>query len=207
MILRSLECKNMIELDVLESQRLEIQRQIDSTKTQDARNKLGQFATPTNLALDILEYAKSLVGNTEIRFLDPAFGTGSFFSALQRNFPYSQLREAVGYEIDPLYSNAAANLWKDERLKLHFSDFTYALPPESDDKKANLLICNPPYVRHHHLSKAEKQRLQKMGEQRTGIKLSEQTGLYGHFLCISHAWMSTGGIAGWLIPGEFMDVR
>jgi hypothetical protein len=197
----------MTDLNILEARRLEIQQRIDSTKTQEERNKQGQFATPTNLALEMLEYAKSVMGNTVIRFLDPAFGSGSFFSALLQKFSHDQISEAVGYEIDPHYRNTAMDLWNNQQLKLHLGDFTNALPPETDDEKANLLICNPPYVRHHYLSKTEKQRLQKRGERITGIKLSEQTGLYGHFLCISHAWMAPDSLAGWLIPGEFMDVR
>ncbi|TMC14962.1 MAG: SAM-dependent DNA methyltransferase [Chloroflexi bacterium] len=198
----------MIELDILESQRLEIQHKIDITKTQDERNKLGQFATPTQLALDITEYANSfIIQDTTLRFLDPAFGTGSFFSALRTSFSPSRISAVTGYEIDPVYGDAAVALWKDERLKVHIADFTKATPPAADENKANLLICNPPYVRHHYLSKAEKQRLQKKGEQITGVKLGEQTGLYGHFLLISHAWMAHSALAGWLIPSEFMDVR
>ena len=32
-------------------------------------------------------------------------------------------------------------------------------------------------------------------------------GLYCYFLGLSHAWMTNGGLAGWLIPSEFMDVN
>lgn len=39
------------------------------------------------------------------------------------------------------------------------------------------------------------------------MKISGLAGLYCHFLGLSHAWMSEGGIAGWLIPSEFMDVN
>lgn len=39
------------------------------------------------------------------------------------------------------------------------------------------------------------------------MKLSGLAGLYGYFLGLSHAWMSDHGIAGWLIPSEFMDVN
>ncbi|MHC5718205.1 MAG: SAM-dependent DNA methyltransferase, partial [Nostoc sp.] len=77
------------------------QFQLDEAKTQIERNKLGQFATPTDLASDILKYAFELFPtNLKIRFLDPAFGTGSFYSALLQVFPSSQIAEAVGYEID-----------------------------------------------------------------------------------------------------------
>ena len=32
-------------------------------------------------------------------------------------------------------------------------------------------------------------------------------GLYCYFLGLSHQWMAEGGLAGWLIPSEFMDVN
>ncbi len=76
-----------IRIDLLEKRRLEIQHQLDATKTRAERNKLGQFATPAKLATDILEHAKALLSPTQqIRFLDPAFGTGAFYSALLRSF-------------------------------------------------------------------------------------------------------------------------
>ncbi len=48
-------------IDIIERRRLEVQNQLDSLKTQTERNKLGQFATPTVLATDILKYAKTLL--------------------------------------------------------------------------------------------------------------------------------------------------
>lgn len=160
------------------------------------------------LATDMLTYARSILPETqEITFLDPAIGTGSFFSALMHTFPSSRIQKAVGYEIDPLYSDEIRMLWQEHTLCLHTADFTRVQPPETEDAKFNLLICNPPYVRHHYLSKPEKQRLQRIGMQTTGIKLSEQAGLYCHFLFTSHSWMVQGGLAGWLIPCEFMSVN
>lgn len=184
------------------------QFQLDEAKTQIERNKLGQFATPTDLASDILKYAFELFPtNLKIRFLDPAFGTGSFYSALLQVFPSSQIAEAVGYEIDPHYGLEAISLWRDTPLRLNITDFTQATLPNSDYKKANLLICNPPYVRHHHLSRVEKQRLQSKTLQIIGIKLSKLASLYCHFLSISDAWMADNCLAGWLIPSGFMDVN
>jgi len=195
-------------VDSIESERLKIQNQLDATKTQLERNKLGQFATPTILATQMLEYARSFVpSDMQLRFLDPAFGTGSFFSSLLRTFPLAQVDKAVGYEIDSLYGQAANRIWCDTSLELHIADFTRTLLPNTDSAKYNLLFCNPPYVRHHHILKDEKQRLQKLGEQVTGIKLSQQTGLYGHFLSLAHSWMAKNCVAGWLIPSEFMDVN
>ena len=195
-------------VNIIERERLKIQHQLDSLKTQTERNKLGQFATPNVLATDILEYAKTLLPTSQqIRFLDPAFGTGAFYSALLRVFPQLRIAQAWGYEIDPHYGKEAIKLWANTPLTINIADFTQATPPVSKDSKANLLICNPPYVRHHHLSTEEKSRLQRLTKQIIGIRLNGLSGLYCYFLLISHRWMADGGLAAWLIPSEFMDVN
>lgn len=188
--------------------RLEMQGKLDSQKTQAERNALGQFATPSPLASDILAYAKQLMPQRErISFFDPAFGTGAFYSALLRTFPSKSIARARAYEIDPHYGLPALELWRHKSLQLHVEDFTRAMPPAADNEKSNLLICNPPYVRHHHLTRIEKVRLKAALGQGSGHTLSGLAGLYCYFLLLSHAWLADDGVAGWLIPSEFMDVR
>ena len=70
-----------------------------------------------------------------------------------------------------------------------------------------MLISNPPYVRHHHIGNSEKRRLKINTQDACGVDINGLAGLYCHFLGLSHAWMSDGGLAGWLIPSEFMDVN
>ena len=78
----------MDALTTLENHRIELQSELDTTKTKAERNKLGQFATPTQLATLIIEQSKHLFPeNRAVRFLDPALGTGAFYSALLRIFP------------------------------------------------------------------------------------------------------------------------
>ena len=69
------------------------------------------------------------------------------------------------------------------------------------------MICNPPYVRHHHITLDRKLRLRYLAEQSSGIRFDGLSGLYCYFMAIAHCWLKTGGIAGWLIPAEFMDVN
>lgn len=199
----------VLEIDVVEKRRLEIQILLDAAKTRSERNRLGQFATPTELARDMLEYSKRLLSKSHrsIRFLDPAFGTGAFYSAFLKFFQPSQIERSQGYEIDPHFAQPSAKLWANTPLELKIADFTRILPPVQDRNKANLLICNPPYVRHHHLSTNEKARLQNLVRNRAGVRLSGLAGLYCYFLLISHDWLSEGGLAGWLIPSEFMSVN
>ena len=168
---------------------------------------MGQFATPTELAGEILEYARNqMEGTEEVRFIDPAVGTGSFFSALLRVFPTGSLKRAVGYEVDSHYGEPAVALWNDTMLDVRMEDFTRAAPL-SDGEDFNLLICNPPYVRHHYIDSDEKLRLRDLTQDASGISINGLAGLYCYFLGLSHQWMAEGGLAGWLIPSEFMDVN
>lgn len=192
--------------DMMEQQRLELQAALDGHKSQAARNKLGQFATPTQLARDVLTYGLDLLPKGEpVRFLDPAIGTGSFYSALLST--RRPVASAQGFEVDSHYGKPAKALWESTPLEIMLGDFTQQTPSADRLKRANLLICNPPYVRHHHLNGAEKARLQEAARGTARVELSGLAGLYCYFMALAHNWMSEGGIAGWLIPGEFMDVN
>ena len=200
--------KQLAKIHRIETERLKLQTRLSKEKSQAERNKLGQFATPPKLAMDIMEASKGLIESSEgIRFLDPAFGTGAFYSALLKCFSDLHLNWTQGYEIDPHYGNEAIKLWNDTRLDLRIVDFTKSNLPCSEQDKANFLICNPPYSRHHHLSSDEKLRLQRLANQITGMKMSQLSGLYCYFMLISHGWLTDDGLACWLVPSEFMDVN
>lgn len=189
----------------IEQRRLDLQSTLDAAKSSTERNKLGQFATPTALARDLVAYALTLLEPRErIRFLDPAIGTGAFFSALTHLTEASRLEEATGFEIDAHYGSPAQALWQGTPLRLTIADFTAQVPPE---RGVTLLVSNPPYVRHHHLDATTKARLLARGQQASGMSLSGLAGLYTHFMAIAHAWMAPGALACWLIPSEFMDVN
>ena len=191
----------------LEERRLALQRELDAGKDSSERNRRGQFATPTGLAVDILRYAKRHLGDSHgVRFIDPALGTGSFYSALLDVFPQRSVSAAVGYEIDSHYGVLASKLWGDSELNVRLEDFTRAEAPTKPDQ-FNLLICNPPYVRHHHIENAEKQSLKARTQVACGVEIKGLAGLYCYFLALCHAWMADGGLADWLIPSEFMDVN
>src|SRR5438046_3071307 len=196
-----------MSLEEMERKRQEEQVRLDSAKSPPARNRLGQFATPYELALDIALYLRGLwkTRNDEIRFLDPAIGTGSFFAALRQAFPSDAIAEAKGIEIDPDFVKVARDLWGGFDLKVIEGNFTeLSAPPPAEC--ANLILTNPPYVRHHHISSEEKVRLQALVARRLGYALSGLSGLYCYFLLLSHDWPTEEGLGVWLIPSDFMDV-
>lgn len=189
----------------LEARRIALQLKLDGGKISEARNELGQFATPPSLAREIVNYGIQLLPSDEkVRFLDPAIGSGAFYSSLCSIAPQERLESCTGYEIDPYYGEPACELWKGTPLRLHLSDFAKAVP---DCRGANLVICNPPYVRHHHICASRKIELQERVMFTSGMKISGLAGLYCYFMGLSHAWMAKDGIAGWLVPSEFMGVN
>jgi adenine-specific DNA-methyltransferase len=191
----------------IERRRLALQQARDRLRSPQQRNRLGQFATPGALAREMLRHAHTLLGSTAVRFLDPAIGTGAFYSALLGEWPQAKIDAAAGFEIDDHYGEPCRRLWRGTPLRLRLEDFTAAATPATDHRRFNLLICNPPYVRHHHLAPAAKLRLRQRSMVATGMRLHGLAGLYAHFIAIAHSWMSAGGIAGWLVPSEFMDVN
>ena len=65
----------------------------------------------------------------------------------------------------------------------------------------------PIYVRHHHLTGEDKARLQAAAEAAAHVRLPGLAGLYCYFMALAHSWLADGGVAGWLIPSEFMEVN
>lgn len=188
----------------IEGHRQAEQARLDSLKSAAERNKWGQFATPFELALSLTRYAHQVLGQGSIRFLDPAIGTGAFFSALSQAVPAGTVEAAAGVELDPIFAEAAEKLWGKSGLSVIRGDFTKQKPPKH---RFNLVLTNPPYVRHHHLEGPEKVRLKAQLVHSLHMEMSGLAGLYCYFLLLCHDWMEEQGLALWLIPSEFMDVN
>ncbi len=191
----------------IESRRQRQQVALDAARDQAERNRWGQFATPFPLALEIAQYAAATwkKRTDRVRFLDPALGSGSFYSAVKQAFSQACIERAVGVELDPRFVAAASDLWASTGLDVIAADFTGL--SASPSEQFNLILTNPPYVRHHHLERTEKERLQSEVARQLGITLSGLAGLYCHFLLLADAWLAPRGVAIWLIPSEFMDVN
>ena len=185
-------------------QRIDLQIFLDEKKSLLERNKLGQFATPSPLAKEIVQETLKIFDQKNIKLLEPSVGTGSFILNLLDSLPLdTNIEKIIGVEKDPLYGEASKEFYENILIDLNYiiSDFTDLEPVE----KVNLILANPPYVRHHYISN----KLELVGKvlDKTGIKLSGLSGLYIYFILLSHDWLEDGGIACWLIPSEFLDVN
>jgi len=150
---------------------------------------------------------KSTPSDAPITFLEPAAGTGAFFSALLLNTSEKQISSAVGCEIDPIYGNIANSIWKPSGFQLVPCDFIEFASDPHNFGKFTLLCTNPPYVRHHHLPSEQKSKLQSLVMQRLGSQPSGLSGLYVYFMLLADKLLADGAISSWLLPAEFLYVN
>jgi hypothetical protein len=194
-------------LALTERRRVRAQAAFDDAVPGAERNRLGQFATPLPLADSMVATARALFPDCfPVRFLDPALGTGAFFSSVLNNYGRKGVASACGFEIDKRLASIAKRLWKPLGLDLQQTDFTIASPPRSEIEKANLIVCNPPYVRHHHLSAVAKETLKRLTAP-MGFSVSGLMGLYGYYLLLADKWLVDNGAAIWIVPSELLDVN
>ncbi len=180
-----------------------LQKALDSQKTPKERNMKGQFATPYPLACSIMKKAKTLCSKEKVSFIEPSIGLGTFYAAFRSIFG-NAAGHSLGFEIDKHYYVPAHKLWANEDLELKNADF---LKEKANGESYDLLVANPPYVRHHHINIEKKKELQEEVMLKTGIKISGLAGLYCYFLILSEKWLADGALSCWLIPSEFLDVN
>lgn len=185
-----------------------MQGEIDSERTAEQRNKDGQFATPPKLARQITEYTLALApaGRCPLRVLEPSCGSGAFLSAVIAAVETSGIApQIVGVELDQRFAATARELWGTE-ARIDCGDFLTWASIEANGE-FDLLVANPPYVRHHHLSPELKSAYNAIARTVTGQKVSKLTGLYVYFVLAAHPRLAGGAAASWLIPSEFMTVN
>ena len=196
------------DLEKLEVERSMEQEKLDSRSSRKARNELGQFATPAQLADDITKAALQFCDLDRIRFFEPALGTGAFFGALLRQVSRARIVSAMGIEINDACASVARRLWKDTGLRVMTEDFT-RIEPQKVFKTSlpNIILTTPAYVRHHHLKSDYTAMLQRSASRVVRNSISGLSGLYVYFVLAAHEWLAENGIGAWLIPAEFMDVN
>jgi type I restriction-modification system DNA methylase subunit len=190
----------------IELKRQFLQDTLDLQKEQEERKMLGQFSTPKTLA-DSIVRAALMYTNKKIRFLDTSIGTGVFYSSLLDCSDKKDILYARGYEIDKHYALPAIKLWQNTKIDYVIGDFFDFSPPQQNDEKFNIIISNPPYIRHHYIKNNVKEKLSECIKKIFGLSFSGLTGLYGYFMAFSALWLQNNGISVWLVPNEFLDVN
>lgn len=183
-----------------EIERQHFQQNYDETHSQLERNIKGQFATPYGLALSITKDALGrMPGATTL--LEPSCGSGAFVSAAKSLNPELKI---AAVEKDPTVWREAETLWADASTAVSNADF---FDCAASLGRFDLLVTNPPYSRHHHLSSEEKQHYGSVAEEFAGRHLSQLAGLHAYFILVGTHMLNPGGIASWLVPAELFSVN
>lgn len=195
------------DLEALESERLREQSRLDAERDAVERNKEGQFATPSSLAKSIAKFVLPLVSADKPRLLEPSSGSGAFISAALSEAEISGISfdRIIGVEKDKEFADLAAGLWGGlgvEIINNDFLEFAASASPHAD-----LLIANPPYVRHHHISKENKAKYVEIASRASGQLPSGLSGLYVYFILSAQLCLAPGAVSAWLIPSEFLDTN
>ena len=160
------------------------------------------------LALEIAEYAAALwCKRTDlVHFLDPRLAPDPSIPPFGKHSPQSRSPA-------PLASSSIRGLLRPLAI-FGLRRGSKCSPPTSPNWRRltsanlyNLILTNPPYVRHHHLERTAKKRLRADVAGSLSIDISGLAGLYCYFLLLADAWLAPRGLAIWLIPSEFMDVN
>lgn len=183
-----------------EAKRQLLQNEYDLSHSQLERNIKGQFATPHKLAMSITKDALSRVDNA-VTVLEPSCGTGTFISCL---LDCDAGLNITGIEKDPTVFNIANSLWSNSRTTILNGDFFNLASTVGD---FDLLVTNPPYTRHHHLSADEKKIYRSEIQTWTGTHLSQLAGLHAYFILVGTSLLRKNGVASWLIPSELFSVN
>lgn len=169
-------------------------------------DELEIHLTPPELATEIADYAVTLIepAETKINFGDPAVGTGAFYSALLRVLGgRERVSSAMGIDINEEQVASAKWRWAHKGMKVQVGDYLHM----EKLRKRNLILANPPYLRHQKIRSKYKLELRDRAAMTIGIPVSARSGLYVYFLLLSHAWMLPDAIGAWLIPSEFMQTN
>ena len=162
------------------------------------------FITPPELAEDMAKLAVSLLGpNVKIDFGDPAVGVGGFYQALRQVVQTERIASAIGIEIDSRMAAVAYRKWGTRGLDVRTGDYLHMeqLPHR------NLILANPPYLRHQKIPADIKEKLRERASVITGHRVNARAGQYVYFLLLSDKWMKPDAVAVWLIPSEFMQTE
>ena len=163
----------------------------------DLRKRLGQFATPPDIAEFMVSYGLREDVKT---VLDPACGVGIFLDKLLEAGSTAAL---YGIDVDPMMVNACHldvrtrhGASAARRLRLINADY---LAGDAGIPPADFLVCNPPYVNFHGF---DREAISRVGRE-AGTRLSRLTNLYALFMLRAARSVREGGTMVFITPAEF----
>jgi len=157
----------------------------------------GGFYTPENIADFMLKWA--LFGKEKSTIFEPSCGDGVFLDALKNgDFNYKSM---LGLELDAIEAKKAAAI-KPKKSQVVCEDF-YSF--YSKDKKFDVIVGNPPYIRYQFFKEHQKKAAGEIFKD-AGLKYSKLTNAWVSFVVGSSLMLEDDGRMAFVLPAEILQV-
>lgn len=167
-------------------------------ETQSEQKLRGGFYTPTPIADFILRWAFN--GGAEYEILEPSSGDGVFLERIKENsYKYNSI---TAVEIDDREASKADDIPLKNKSVLNMDFHAFC---NSTDKRFDLVIGNPPYIRYQYFDRDQQIEAEKIF-QRVNLKYSKLTNAWVSFIIGASLLLKPGGKIGFVVPAEILQV-
>lgn len=159
------------------------------------QRKNGIYYTPSLLARTLVE---PLITDSDQRIFDPAYGDGALILAaeqvLKEKLQSRKKRHLFGCDLSPI-DGKTQHLPASHLVKCDFFDYV-------NKKKYDIILMNPPYVRHHLLDEDKTDHYQNIIE--TVFPLKRTSDLWAYFMVKATLHLKNNGSIGAILPWSFL---
>ena len=161
----------------------------------------GGFYTDPDIATFL---AKWILEINPTSILEPSCGDGNFFEVIE-NIGFRQLKDIIGFEIDPKEARKAIARTK-LPLTVHNKDFLkWYLYRRNSERRFDAVIGNPPFIRYQYLPEEQQQIAGKIFEQ-LNLPFTKHTNAWVPFVLASIKLLKPGGRIAMVIPSEIFHI-
>ena len=158
----------------------------------------GGFYTPKPITDFILKWAVN--GNQNFDILEPSVGDGKFLQQIKENsFAYNSIT-AIEINEEEAQKARKLNLPKTTIVTGDFFSFC-----NTTEKRFNLAIGNPPYIRYQFFDKDQRAEAEKIYA-KLGLRYSKLTNPWVPFVVGSSILLKEKGKIGFVLPAEILQV-
>lgn len=167
-------------------------------KTESHQKLRGGFYTPPQIAKFMLEWAFNGAEGQDI--LEPSCGDGVFLNCIKNSdFKYNSI---TAIEFDKIEAKKAKSL--NVPLSNIINDDFHKFC-NTTDKKFDVVIGNPPYIRYQYFDKEQQNEASKIFD-RVNMKYSKLTNAWVSFVVGASLLLKDTGKIGFVLPAELLQV-
>jgi len=168
----------------------------------------GGFYTPTQISDFVTNWALENKGES---ILEPSCGDGVFLESIFKNPKNQKIKEILAIEFKKKEADKANKILHQhpsfkKTCKIITADFFKFYNKNLKNKKFDIVLGNPPYVRYQYFENAQKDEAIKIMES-AGIKSNKLVNIWAPFLIAGMMRLKEGGRLGMVVPAEMMHVN